>query len=150
MPFFEQDFIMRQIQQLTQLLQQIIFKKKNNQPQEARQQLQDAFQRLTREYPKQFDQLTLRETLQLFMTKDGAFTSELALAVADLLVEEGELLREEAYKKSQKSYLQALLLYKKAKQDQSAAVPVDIHHKIAQAENVLSSEQIQKVDQLLS
>jgi hypothetical protein len=149
MPFFEQDFIMRQIQQLTQLLQQIIFKKKNNQPKEARQQLQDAFQRLTKEHPKQFNQLTLRETLQLF-TNDGQFSSELALAVADLLVEEGELLQDKSFSKSAKSYSQALLLYKKAKQDQSAVIPVDINHKIGQVENLLSSEQTQKINQLLT
>lgn len=140
---------MRQIQQLTQLLQQIIFKKKNNQPKEARQQLQDAFKRLTQEHPKQFNQLTLRETLQLFTNK-GQFSSELALAVADLLVEEGELLRDKSFSLSQKSYSQALLLYKKAKQDRSAALPLDINHNIGKVEEALSSEQIQQVDRLIA
>ncbi len=149
MPFFEQDFIMRQVQYLTQLLQQIIFKKKNNQHKEAQQQLQDAFQRLTKEHPKQFDELTLQETLQLF-TKDEKFASELALAVADLLVEEGEILEKQSFSKSQKSYLQALLLYRKAKQDQSSAVPLDIHQKIGHLEGRLSSDQMQEIDRILA
>ncbi|MCW9707202.1 hypothetical protein [Fodinibius salsisoli] len=140
---------MRQIQYLTQLLQQIIFKKKNNQHKEAQQQLQNAFQRLTKEHPKQFNELTLQETLQLFM-KDGKFASELALAVADLLVEEGELLEKQSFSKSQKSYSQALLLYKKAKQDQSAAVPLDIHQKINRLENVMSSNQTKDINRILS
>lgn len=150
MPLFEQDFLKRQIQYLTQLLQEIIFKKKQNKHDEARQQLRDAFQRLTEEYPREFGELTLRETQQLF-TNDGEFASELALSVADLLVEEGKILHEQSFSKSQKSYLQALLLYKKSKKDQSSAVPLDINHKIGRLEELLSpSNQVQKVDRIIA
>lgn len=149
MPFFEQDFLKRQIRYLTQLLQEIIFKKKQNKHDEARLQLRDAFQRLTKENPKEFSELTLRETLQLF-TNHKKFASKLALAVADLLVEEGEILREQSFSKSKKSYSQALLLYKKAKQDQSAAVPLDIQQKIIHLGKELSAEETEKIDRLLS
>lgn len=149
MPFFEQDFLKRQIRYLTQLLQEIIFKKKQNKHDEAGHQLRDAFQRLTKENPKEFSELTLRETLQLF-TNDKDFASELALAVADLLVEEGQILREQSFSKSQKSYSQALLLYKKVKQDQSAAVPLDIHQKIIHLGKELSAQETEKIDRLLS
>ena len=141
---------MRQIQNLTQLLQQIIFKKKQQQFEEAEQQLQDAFQRLTKAHPKSFDQLTLKETLDLF-SKDNSFESELAIAVADLLVEEGEILENRQFSRSQQSYAQALILYKKSLQDQSGAIPVDIHQKIKMLEDeLLTSNTVDKINQTLS
>lgn len=149
MAFFEQDFVMRQIQYLTQLLQQIIFKKKQNKDKEAQELLQNAFNRLTKEHPKQFHELSLKETLQLF-SKENQFESELAVAVADLLVQEGGLLREKSFRRSQKSYLQALLLYKKSLLDSSTAVPVDIQQKIQPLErNLKHSGKLNTIDQLV-
>lgn len=140
---------MRQIQYLTQLLQQIIFKKKQQQFDEAEQQLQDAFQRLTKDHPKSFDQLNLNETLALFVKKNS-FESELALAVADLLVEEGDILEDKEFSKSQQSYAQALLLYKKALQDQSGPIPVNIQQKIQRLEvSSLAPDQIDAVNETL-
>ena len=149
MAFFERDFVMRQIQNLTQLLQQIIFKKKEQQYDEAKQQLQDAFQRLTKDHPKSFDQLSLKETVDLF-TKENNFESELAIAVADLLVEEGDILQAQQFSKSQQSYAQALLLYKKSLQDQSSAIPIDIHDKIKTLEaDSLAPSTVDNVDRTL-
>src|SRR5699024_7660360 len=107
---FEQDFIMRQIQQLTQLLQQIIFKKKQNKHKEARQQIRDALERFTADQPQNFSELSLEETLRLFNQEDG-FRAELAVAVADLLAEQGDLYQNRKFSRSQKSYAQAFLLY---------------------------------------
>ena len=150
MAFFEQDFMMRQIQHLTQLLQQIIFKKNKQQYEEAEQQLQDAFERLTKNHPKSFDELTLKETLDLF-TENNSFKSELAIAVADLLTEEGEILQNMQFSKSQHCYSQALLLYKKALQDQSGAIPVDIQQKIKRLEDdSLTSDNISEVNDILN
>jgi hypothetical protein len=141
MALFQQDFIMRQIQYLTQLLQQIIFKKNQNKDQEAVKEIQNAFQRLTKEHPKEFRELNLKETLDIFI-RNTNFESELALAVADLLVEEGEILRDKHFSKAQKCHLQALLLYKKASQDEDSAVPLDINEKIKHLE-----KQLKHVDQ---
>ncbi|WP_138429513.1 hypothetical protein [Fodinibius saliphilus] len=120
---------MRQIQYLTQLLQQIIFKKNNNQKQEAIQKINNALERVTKGHPKQFHKLELKETISLFIQNE-TYQAELALAVADLLVEKAEMLAKKKYSQSQKAYLQALLLYKKAQFDDEAAVPLDIHQKI--------------------
>lgn len=149
MALFEQDFLTRQIQYLTQLLQQIIFKK-NHQQQEALDEIQNAFQRLTKDHPREFHQLSLEETLTLFVG-DNKFEAQLALAVADLLVEEGEILREKQFSKSEKCYLQALLLYKKALREENAAVPLDINEKISQLKKRLQpTDQVKKINQLLA
>lgn len=136
MALFEKDFIMRQVQYLTQILQEIIFKKNQNQHEEAVEEIQDAFKRLTKNRPKQFSELNLEETLNLFV-RNNKFESELATAVADLLMEEGQMLEEKSYTQSQKSYAQALLLYKNSLWDDTASVPLDISQKIDQLENML-------------
>ena len=150
MALFEQDFLMRQIQYLTQILQQIVFKKNQNKKQEAVDEIQNAFKRLTRDHPKEFHELDLNETLDLFMIR-GKFKSQLAVAVADLLVESGEILEEESYSSSQKCYAQALLIYKKSLTDKEAAVPLDIQQKIdTLEERLLGSPKLQKVNQIIS
>lgn len=150
MTSLEQDFLTRQIQYLTQILQQIIFKKNQNQHQEAIKEIQNAFQRLTKDQPKEFHELTLEETLGIFMI-NGQFQSELAVAVADLLVEEGKMLKEKSFSKSRKCHLQALLLYKKTLSDKTAAVPLDIQEKIEELELALSqSDKMKKLNQILS
>lgn len=150
MSSLEQDFLMRQIQYLTQILQQIIFKKNQNQHQEAIKEIQNAFQRLTKDNPKEFHELNLEETLDIFML-NGEFQSELATAVADLLVQEGNLLKEKSFSKSQKCQLQALLLYKKTLSDKTAAVPLDIQEKIEDLEKSLTqTDKIEELNQILS
>lgn len=139
---------MRQIQHLTQILQQIIFKKNQNKRQEALDEIQDAFQQLTRDHPKEMHELSLKETLHIFERRDK-FQAELALAVADLLVEEAKIL-ENAFSRSQKSYAQALLLYRTARSDDDAAVPLDIEERIQQLESELAaSDYSTQINQLL-
>lgn len=149
MALFEQDFLMRQIQYLTQLLQQIIFKKKNNQQDEAVYLIEDAFQRLTKDHPKEFNELTLEETLDLF-TRNDTFEAELALAAADLLVEEGALLYESAFSKSEKCFAQALLLYQKALTTKDASVPMDIKEKITELEKKIRGNRKDKLNEILN
>lgn len=150
MALFEKDFLMRQIQYLTQILQQIIFKKNQNKHQEAIKEIQDAFQRLTKDHPKQFHELNLDETLDIFVI-NGQFQSELAAAVADLLIEEAKIRKEKSFSRSQKCQLQALLLYKKTLADKSAAVPLDIQKKIEELELSLSqSDQLDKINRILA
>ena len=149
MHLHEQDFLMRQIQMLTQLLQQIIFKKNQNQYQEAVQEIQNALSKLTKDHPKSFHQLDFEETLELF-THEETFESELAIAVADLLVEEGKLLYEESFKRSQKSMGQALILYKKSLQTPDASVPLDIQNKIHHLEKKVLANHLERINSILN
>ncbi len=148
MAFHEQDFLMRQIQYLTQVLQQVLFKKNQNQHQKAVEEIQNALRKLTRDKPKDFIEFTPEETLNVFIS-DEKFHSELALAVADLLVEEGEMLREKSYSSSQKCYVQALLLYKMSLWDEKAAVPLDIHEIIKQIEQKLHPDMIDEINRII-
>lgn len=148
MPLHEQDFLMRQIQILTQLLQQIIFKKNQNQYQEAVEEIQNALKKLTKDHPKSFHQLDFEETLDLFINGD-TFESELAIAIADLLVEEGKLLYEESFKRSQKSMAQALILYRKSLQIPDASVPLDIENKIDHLEKKVLANHLERINNIL-
>lgn len=149
MTLHRQDFLMRQIQHLTQILQQIIFKKNQNKRQEAIEEIQDAFQQLKRDHPKQMHELSLQETTDIF-DREGNFQAELALAVADLLVEEGNI-REHPFSRSQKSFAQALLLYRRARADEDAAVPLDIQQQIQQLEKKLGeSDYLAEINDLVS
>ncbi len=129
MSLHRQDFLMRQIQFLTQILQHVIFKKDQNRQEEAKQEIEDAFRRLTKDHPKEFHELTLEETISYFQRPEK-FQSELAVAVADLLVEEGNIRHEESLTRAQKCYAQALALYRKTLEDDAAAVPLEIHDTI--------------------
>jgi phosphoenolpyruvate carboxylase len=149
MPLHEQDFIMRQIQFLTQLLQQIIFKKNENKYEEAVEEIQNALTKLTKDHPKAFHQLDFKETLELF-THDDTFESELAIAVADLLVEKGKLLYEESFQRSQKSVGQALILYKKTLQTPHASVPLDIESKIDNLEKKVLANHLEQINSILN
>ncbi|WP_322574669.1 hypothetical protein [Fodinibius sp.] len=149
MPLHEQDFLMRQIQILTQLLQQIIFKKNQNQYQEAVEEIQNALKKLTKDHPKSFHQLDFEETLDLFINGD-TFESELAIAIADLLVEEGKLLYEESFKRSQKSMAQALILYRKSLQIPDASVPLDIENKIDHLEKKVLANHLERINNILN
>ncbi|NGP86986.1 hypothetical protein G3569_01365 [Aliifodinibius halophilus] len=141
---------MRQVQYLTQLLQEIIFKKSKNKKQEAIQEINNALERLTKEHPKQFHELELEETANLFIQND-AYQAELALAVADLLVEEAEMLKDQQFSKSKKAYQQAYMLYKKAQLDKNAAVPLDIHQKTTQIKQELSHKNaLAEIEKLLN
>lgn len=148
MAVFEKDFIMRQVRYLTQLLQQIIFKKNNNKQSEAIREIENAFQRITKDHPKKLNELSLEETIALFMHQ-GDFKADLALAVADLLMEEAQMLGDKNYNRSQKAYQQALLLFKKTQNTTLSAIPVNIEEKISITENnITNSKQLNLIDQL--
>lgn len=149
MPLHEKDFLMRQIQILTQLLQQIIFKKNQNQYQEAVEEIQNALTKLTKDHPKAFHQLDFEETLDLFIHNDS-FESELAIAVADLLVEKGKLLYDESFKRSQKSMGQALIIYKKSLQTPDASVPLDIEKKINHLEKKVLADHLERINIIIN
>lgn len=149
MAIFQQDFLMRQVQMLTQLLQQIIFRKKQNQYQEAVQEIQNALTKFTKDHPKAFYELDFAETVSLFQYND-TYESELALAVADLLVEQGDMLYEESFQRSQKSMGQALILYRKSLQDPDASTPLDIEDKIDHLEKRVSAAHLDQINKIIN
>ena len=148
MSIFQQDFLMRQIQYLTQLLQQVIFKKNQQKPKEAIEDIHNAFKRLTRDQPKAFHELSLTDTISVFHS-DGNFKSELAAAAADLLYEDGKIQQARSYSRSQKSYAQALLLYKMILSENKATIPLDISTKIEHLTQKLNDKHLHQVNNTL-
>lgn len=140
---------MRQVQYMTQLLQQVIFKKNQNRQQEAKDEIENALNRLCRTIPKEFSELSPEETLQIFMINSN-FKADLAMAAAELLIQKGEMLQRASYSRAQKSFVQALLLLKKAMEEPEAAVPIDIQQKIRAVEShIADADSIRMVNQLV-
>jgi len=141
---FEQDYIMRQIQQLVQVLQQIIFMKSEGMYDEAQAIIDQTLDDFLEDESKDFQSLTLTQTIEV-LKMDGVFNAEIAYSVGEILYEKAEL--EGEYSKSIKFYEQALLLFYKAMHNQSVAVPVTVIDKISHIKekvNVSSLERIRK------
>lgn len=90
----QRDFIMRQIQQLVQVLAQVIFLKSINQYEEAREVIQTAIEGVFGQNTVALIKLSDTELLSLCETQDG-LNAEFALALADLLYEESLLNHDE-------------------------------------------------------
>ena len=113
------DFLLRQIQQFAQVLAEVLFQKRQNLHELAQETLADGIQALLG--------LELAEVLQLdrngllaLCTIDEWFSGDKAVALADLLREEGSDAADE----------RALWLYEAALTS-DAAVPFDVHERIA-------------------
>lgn len=126
---FREDYIMRQIRQFIQVLEQVIFKKKQGQKEEVQMLITETLNELLEESERDFSDLSLKETLSAIGNKDSV-NPQLALVIADLLYEqEGEDVA--------KSHAQALLLYKKAIEDGSVAIPLQAMERVTELENNL-------------
>lgn len=140
---FQQGYIMRQIQQLTQALQQVLFNKKQGYRQEALDILQRALNGIPNDPEAEFHRLSLDETLQA-MQSDGTFNTDLALAAADLLYEKGQL-RDNDDDGSRHCYMQALLLYRTVMDDPQVAFPLEAPQKIEHIERMLQTADVEAV-----
>lgn len=142
---FKQGFIMRQIQQFTDAIQQIIAKKKEGEEQEAQDLIEQLLTELQEDDKDNFHSLTLDETISV-LEHDGQFNAELALSVADLLYEKGQLTESSV---STTSYMQALVLYQKAMTDPEVAFPLQAMQKIERIKQLLGPSNLEKVNELL-
>lgn len=146
----ERDYLMRQIRQMVQVLQEVLNLRKQGQVDEARQHLQRAFHGLSEEEHGTLRTLSLEETLH-FCNRGGSFKPEFAVRVADLLKEEGEVLAEQGrLEEAQQSWVRALLLYRRAMREQRAALPWNIGASVSGLEaKVDGTPEAEAVDRLL-
>ena len=142
---FRQDFIMRQIRQFTEGLQRVIAKKKKGEEQEAQDLIEQFLTDVQDDEHRKFYTLSLAETVSA-LNNDDDFNAELALAVADLLFEKGQITEDDI---STTSYKQALVLYKKAMNNPEVAFPLEAMQKIEKIKGALDSSSIEKVKQVL-
>lgn len=145
---FKQDFLTRQVRHLTQILQQIVFKKNQQKKQEALDEVQEALNELVKDSETSFHKLSLQQTLEAFI-QNQSFQPDLAFATADLLIEEGKLLETASESRIQQCFQKALLLYKMAAKEEKAAVPFDFQQKITNLEKHLSTERVAEVSRIL-
>ncbi len=116
---FSRDFILRQVQQLTQALAVVLFHKKADQPDEAQAALDEALAASTDLDPEALRRLD-RPALLALCSSGGTFLPDHAAALADLLYEDATAAGRE----------RALWLYD-AVLDAGGAVPLDIHDRLA-------------------
>lgn len=132
------DFIMRQIQQAVQVLLQaltsVLRLKSEERYDEAVQRITDVFGQIDLT-PRPVGELNADELVDLCKTSDG-FLADLALSMADLLREQGEIFRlQEKHQPACESDRKALALYRKAITTEGAAMPMDIHTRMSDLES---------------
>jgi hypothetical protein len=138
---FREDYIMRQIRQFIQVLEQVIFKKKQGQKEEVQTLISKTLNELLEESERDFNELSLEESLSA-VGEGESVNPELALVIAELLYEQEGGDRE-------KSRMQALLLYKKAMGDASVPIPLNAMERVAQLEDQLSEASKDQINTLL-
>jgi hypothetical protein len=116
---FSRDFIIRQVQQLTQALAVVLFHKKAARPDQAQVALDEALAAATDLDPEALRRLD-RPDLLAVCSAGGTLLPDHAVALADLLYEDATAAGRE----------RALWLYDAAL-DAGAAVPLDIHDRLA-------------------
>lgn len=126
---FQKDYLMRQIQQMAQVIARALFHRRNDEPEEALGVIDQALQDLPGMDKFLHDDLAPDDVLAACTSEDGAFNAEMAVTVADVLREKGEIL--DAFGESGTVWLRyALWLYEAALKKGGSAVPWDIHSKI--------------------
>jgi|GEM_PF-749568 len=130
MAIFQKDSLMMQIKQLSNVLEQVIFKKNNGSFDEAQDILEESITELF-ENEKEIQQITLDDFLSALQT-DGSFNPELALVVADLLYEEAELVDD-----PESCYRRALGLYQEAMKSPDTTLPLQLNQKISHIKDEL-------------
>ncbi|HLA63049.1 MAG TPA: hypothetical protein VK610_01370 [Rhodothermales bacterium] len=87
----ERDFILRQVAQLVQALAAVLFRKKAGETVAAQQLLDDTLTDATGLPLMHLRHLDFRELLDLCLSPGGEFSSERAVALADLLREDADV-----------------------------------------------------------
>lgn len=128
---------MRQIQQAIAVLLQafatVLKLKSEERYEEAIQRINEVFGEIELA-PRPVRELSSNELIEMCTTSRG-FKAELALSIADLLKEEGEMLQETGERElACASSEKALALYRRALAEQGAAMPMDIHTKMSDVE----------------
>jgi len=127
---FSRDYIVRQVQILVQVLERVLLHKRSNQLTEASDVINNTFLEIYNLDSAGFLHLTESELLSL-CSSGGPLNPEEALALADLLVEEGYARSDLGDDAAAERYFgHALALYKAALNSEGAVVPFDIHDRI--------------------
>lgn len=140
---FQKDYLMRQIQQMVQVITQVLFHRKNDELEQALDIIDQSLQEIPGLDEFLRPDLNRDEVIAACTGDDGSFNAEKAVVVADVLREKGEILEEGATGDDEVDAAQgadrsgtvwlryAMWLYESALEKGGSAVPWDIHGKIA-------------------
>ena len=114
----EKDYILRQVHQLVQALAAVLFNKKAGRQELAEDHLMQALRQVFKRDLDQLRAISRSEIIDL-CSPGGAWSGDLALALADLLREDG----------ASRSHERAVWLYEAALES-GVLVPLDVHQRI--------------------
>lgn len=127
---FQKDYLMRQIQQMAQVIAQVLFHRRNDEPGEALEIIDQSLQDLPGMDGLLREDLDRDDVLFTCTSDDGAFNAEMAVTVADVLRERGDILDARNGESGTAWLRYAVWLYEAALEKGGSAVPWDIHAKI--------------------
>lgn len=124
------DYLMRQIEQLGQVLARVLFNKSNQQYDAAIEEIDQAFSNQLGHGLSDLRHLSIDELVTLCSTTEG-LSAELTLRVGDLLYEDGKIrARQGDGSATCPSFIRALALYAEVVSRGDEALPWDIFQKI--------------------
>ena len=125
----QKDYVLRQIQQLVQVMAYVLQLKREGKQEEVRAEIDHALQETLGTRMKDLLELGKSELITL-CSPNGEFSADMALVLAELLEEEGKMsdISEESTI-AQKCFQRALELYE-AMVSFGEAVPIDVHDRI--------------------
>ena len=126
---FQKDYLMRQIQQMAQVIAQVLFHRRSDQPGEALDIIHQALNDLPGLDELLSEDLDREDVLAVCSDEGGRLNPELAVTVADILREKGEI-QDERDESGAVWLRYALWLYDAALEQGGSAVPWDIHQRI--------------------
>lgn len=130
---FQRDYILRMIQEIIQVIAQIIGLRKEGSFEEARTHIESALMTIWKIHRNDLVDLSGDKLKELCIV-EGAFHTQFAIALADLLKEDGALYEEEG------KFFHAIDSYKQSKLinelvlSMSSEIPFDIYDRIADLE----------------
>lgn len=128
---FERDYIMRQLQILSQALVRAFVMRSQGQLDDAIKELDKAFAAYTELESDRFHTLTIDQMIAL-CSQNGNFSVEHGCVLGNVLEEQGDLLLERGQERlADGNYIRALGLYLEALSEPEAPIPVDLHERIA-------------------
>jgi hypothetical protein len=137
---FQQDYILRQVQQLIQVLARVLELRTTSLLDEARDEIHNALKHIFDRSPMEISQLSDDQLIEL-CSSDSMLQAELALAFADLLKQEGMLCNEEGRDADARRYWKKTRVLYEAVLKKSDTIPLDVYDKINTLIDLIDSDE---------
>ena len=139
---FQQDYILRLIQEVIQAIARIVGLRQEGDYEEARSHIETALLTVWKIHRVKLIELSEEELKELCMV-DGVFHTQFAIALADLLKEDGAIYEEEG------KFFHAIDSFKQSRVinefvlSMSSEIPFDIYERIADLEEAITRNEVE-------